>query len=47
MTCLPEHLSHPLYRYEQHLHRSVKPATRIAYGSTVGASSSSLRTVPA
>lgn len=35
MTCLPEHLSNPLCRYEQYLHGRVKPATRIRQGNTV------------
>ena len=33
MTCLPEHLSKPLFHYEQHLRGTVSPQTRIQYGN--------------
>ena len=35
MTCLPEHLSKPLFNYEQHLRGTVSPKTRIRYGTVV------------
>ena len=35
MTCLPEHLSKPLFDYEQYLRGTVRPQTRIRYGNLV------------
>ncbi len=35
MTCLPEHLSKPLFQYEQYLRGTVRPKTRIRYGNVV------------
>ena len=35
MTCLPEHLSKPLFHYEQYLRGTVRPQTRIQYGNAV------------
>jgi len=35
MTCLPEHLSKPLFDYEQHLRGTVRSNTRIRYGNLV------------
>ena len=35
MTVLPEHLSKPLFDYEQYLLGTVRPQTRIAYGNIV------------
>ena len=35
MTVLPEHLSRPLFHYEQHLRGTVQPQTRIQYGNVV------------
>ena len=35
MTVLPQHLSKPLFHYEQYLHGRVQAQTRIAYGNVV------------